>query len=101
MAQDASPDFFGATFAIEDEDHTLANTLRFFLNKNPRVYFVGYSMPHPTEEIVNIRVQTTGEVSAHQALRDACEDVKDVAQHIASTFQSALAEFRAQNPVTK
>ncbi|KAJ9523529.1 hypothetical protein QJQ45_007194 [Haematococcus lacustris] len=35
MAQDASPDFFGATFAIEDEDHTLANTLRFFLNKKP------------------------------------------------------------------
>jgi DNA-directed RNA polymerase subunit L len=26
-------DFFGATFAVEDEDHTLANSLRLFLNK--------------------------------------------------------------------
>ena len=30
---DDAPDFFGTTFAIEDEDHTLANSLRFFLNK--------------------------------------------------------------------
>lgn len=26
-------DFFAATFSIEEEDHTLANSLRFFLNK--------------------------------------------------------------------
>ncbi len=26
-------DFFAATFSIEEEDHTLANALRFFLNK--------------------------------------------------------------------
>lgn len=25
--------YTGTTFAIEDEDHTLANALRFFLNK--------------------------------------------------------------------
>jgi DNA-directed RNA polymerase I and III subunit RPAC2 len=26
-------DFFAATFSVEEEDHTLANALRFFLNK--------------------------------------------------------------------
>ena len=31
--QDDAPDFFGTTFSVEDEDHTLANSLRFFLNK--------------------------------------------------------------------
>jgi hypothetical protein len=29
----APPDYFGYTFSIENEDHTLANSLRFFLNK--------------------------------------------------------------------
>ena len=29
----SSVDYFGTTFSIEDEDHTLANALRFFLNK--------------------------------------------------------------------
>ena len=29
----AMDSYFGTTFVIEDEDHTLANSLRFFLNK--------------------------------------------------------------------
>ncbi|KAL0049313.1 hypothetical protein WJX82_011060 [Trebouxia sp. C0006] len=55
----------GVTFALEDEDHTLANALRFFLNKNPHVSFCGCSIPHPAEALVNIRVQTTGEIDCH------------------------------------
>ena len=31
----------------------------------------GYSVPHPSDEVVHVRVQTTGEVTATQALRDA------------------------------
>ncbi|KAG1666585.1 hypothetical protein FOA52_000552 [Chlamydomonas sp. UWO 241] len=89
---EAEVDYFGTTFAIEDEDHTLANTLRFFLNKNPHVAFCGYSMPHPSEEVVNIRVQTTGEVSATQALRNACEDLQSVCAHIKATVQAQCAE---------
>lgn len=33
MAGEAPTDYFGTTFQVEDEDHTLANSLRFFLNK--------------------------------------------------------------------
>lgn len=33
MAAQDNTDFFGATFAVDQEDHTLANSLRFFLNK--------------------------------------------------------------------
>lgn len=32
-AASTSETYTGTTFAIEEEDHTLANTLRFFLNK--------------------------------------------------------------------
>jgi hypothetical protein len=105
----------GNTFNIEEEDHTLANSLRFFLNKkcgtleqllgvrmsavraclawqaapsmhadlavafaevvaerpshaspctcSPTVAFSSYSMPHPSEELVTLRVQTLGEAS--------------------------------------
>mmetsp|Transcript_1281 Transcript_1281/g.3464 ORF Transcript_1281/g.3464 Transcript_1281/m.3464 type:complete len:103 (-) Transcript_1281:159-467(-) len=91
MAADESADavdYFGTTFSIEDEDHTLANSLRFFLNKNPHVEFSGYSMPHPSEELVNLRVQTTGEVSATQVLRTSCEDLKDVCVHIKSVIKA-------------
>ncbi|TYG79828.1 hypothetical protein ES288_D02G168300v1 [Gossypium darwinii] len=48
-----------ATFSLTDEDHTIANAVRFTLNQDPRVTFCGYSIPHPSEARVNIRVQTT------------------------------------------
>lgn len=83
----------GVTFALEDEDHTLANALRFFLNKNPHVSFCGYSIPHPAEALVNIRVQTTGEITATEALRDAGQSLKEVCQHVRSTFKAANESF--------
>eukprot|EP00198_Chlamydomonas_reinhardtii_P013831 XP_001703168.1 RNA polymerase subunit [Chlamydomonas reinhardtii] len=92
-------DFFAATFSIEEEDHTLANSLRFFLNKNPHVAFCGYSMPHPSEELVNLRVQTTG--AARGAVKAACEDVSQVCGHMRSTLQDAVHKFQAEEAARK
>ena len=61
------------TFAIGNEDHTLGNALRHVLVNNPKVEFAGYSVPHPSEPIVQIRVQTTDpSTPAVQALQEAC-----------------------------
>ncbi|OMJ78501.1 hypothetical protein SteCoe_21654 [Stentor coeruleus] len=46
------------TFTFRNEGHTLGNALRYFLIKNKDVEFVGYSVPHPAEPLMNIRVQT-------------------------------------------
>lgn len=46
------------TYAIGDEDHTLGNALRHVLMQNQKVEFAGYSVPHPSEPVVHIRVQT-------------------------------------------
>mmetsp|Transcript_19376 Transcript_19376/g.58555 ORF Transcript_19376/g.58555 Transcript_19376/m.58555 type:complete len:102 (-) Transcript_19376:218-523(-) len=81
----------GATFAIENEDHTLVNTLRFFLNKNPNVSFCGYSIPHPSEAVTNIRIQTTGLITPQEALQQACMSLKEVCGHIKATFKAEMA----------
>lgn len=47
-----------ATFSFTEEGHTLGNAIRYFLIKNADVDFVGYSVPHPAESRMNIRVQT-------------------------------------------
>ncbi|CAK0748214.1 hypothetical protein CVIRNUC_001822 [Coccomyxa viridis] len=83
----------GATFALEDEDHTLANALRFLLNRNPNVSFVGYSIPHPSEKVVNLRIQTTGEISAVEALRQACQSLKQLCGHMKATFNEAYTQY--------
>lgn len=82
-----------ATFSLTDEDHTLANSVRFVLNQDPRVAVCGYSIPHPSDARVNIRVQTTGD-PAGEVLKDACQDLMLMCQHIRSTFEPAAQEFR-------
>jgi DNA-directed RNA polymerases I and III subunit RPAC2 len=62
------------TFAIGNEDHTLGNALRHVLINNAKVEFAGYSVPHPSEPVVQIRVQTVDpSTTAVQALQEACE----------------------------
>ncbi|CAG8763248.1 10770_t:CDS:2, partial [Racocetra fulgida] len=48
------------TFSINGEDHTLGNALRYVITLNsPEVEYCGYSIPHPSEDKLNIRIQTT------------------------------------------
>ncbi|CAN6458452.1 unnamed protein product [Victoria cruziana] len=63
-----------STFSLSNEDHTLGNSVRFVLNQDPRVEFCGYSIPHPSENRVNIRVQTTGE-PAKDVFEDGLQDL--------------------------
>ena len=49
-----------ATYTFKGEDHTLGNLLRYALIKNPDVEFCGYSITHPSENEMNLRLQTTG-----------------------------------------
>jgi DNA-directed RNA polymerase subunit L len=49
-----------ASFAIAHEDHTLGNALRYFICKNPDVEFCGYTIPHPSESMLSVRVQVWG-----------------------------------------
>ncbi|XP_022886181.1 DNA-directed RNA polymerases I and III subunit RPAC2-like [Olea europaea var. sylvestris] len=85
-----------ATFSLTDEDHTLANSLRFTLNQDPRVTFCGYSIPHPSDARVNIRVQTTGD-PASEVLKDSCQDLMLICQHVRSTFDQAVVDFKNKN----
>uniref|UniRef100_A0A2P2JKY8 DNA-directed RNA polymerases I and III subunit RPAC2 n=1 Tax=Rhizophora mucronata TaxID=61149 RepID=A0A2P2JKY8_RHIMU len=86
-----------ATFTFVDEDHTLANSVRFALNQDPRVSFCGYSIPHPSNARVNIRVQTTGD-PAREVLKDSCQNLMSMCQHVRSLFDESVAEFKKSNP---
>ncbi|KAL4587673.1 hypothetical protein LXL04_000545 [Taraxacum kok-saghyz] len=86
-------DLSASTVELKDEDHTLANSLRFTLNQDPRVTLCGYSIPHPSEAKVNIRVQTTGD-PAKEVLKDSCQDLMMICQHVRSTFDQAVADFK-------
>ena len=78
-----------ATFTLHNEDHTMGNTLRYMLNKNPAVSFVGYSVPHPAEAKMNLRLQTVGP-PATEVLLDSLKTVHQVGEHVLATFDNAV-----------
>ena len=90
---EAGGDSSQATFTFHQEDHTIGNTLRYILNKNPEVSFVGYSVPHPSEPKMNLRLQTVSE-PATTVLHNALGTVYEIGQHVLSTFDEAVAAHK-------
>lgn len=84
------------TFVIHDEDHTLGNSLRYIISKNPEVEFCGYCIPHPAENKINLRIQTKGE-SASNVLKKGLEDLHNMCEHMLSTFSNSMTTFKAND----
>ncbi|PXF49812.1 DNA-directed RNA polymerases I and III subunit RPAC2 [Gracilariopsis chorda] len=88
------------TFVLRNEDHTLGNALRYVLIKNPDVKFCGYSIPHPSENIMNVRVETYGKPAA-ELFKKALLDLKDMAQFINTRFGLEVESYKAMNNETE
>lgn len=81
-----------ASFEFKNEDHTLGNSLRYIIMKNPDVEFCGYSIPHPSEAVMNIRIQTY-KGTALEALEKGLNDLMDLCDVVADKFTNAREEF--------
>jgi len=84
-----------ASFEFEAEDHTLGNALRYMIMKNPEVEFCGYSIPHPSEAKMNVRIQTYEGTTVYDALEKGFDDLADLCDVIYDKFKSARDEFDA------
>ncbi|KAG2172182.1 hypothetical protein INT44_005553 [Umbelopsis vinacea] len=78
------------TFCFKEEDHTLGNSLRHMVMKNPLVDYCGYSIPHPSEAKMNVHIQTTDATNAVEALNKGFDDLTDLCQHVISKFKKEL-----------
>ena len=45
------------TFIVQKEDHTLGNTVRMQLHRDPNVVFAGYQVPHPSDNRIIVKVR--------------------------------------------
>ncbi|RKO94952.1 RBP11-like subunits of RNA polymerase, partial [Caulochytrium protostelioides] len=68
------------------------------LMKNPAVTFCGYSIPHPSEAKVNIRVQTDGSITAVDAFDKGLCDLIDLTEHVKTTFVSKIEKLDYEVP---
>ncbi|BCR89002.1 DNA-directed RNA polymerase core subunit RPC19 [Aspergillus chevalieri] len=84
-----------ASFQFEGEGHTLGNALRFSIMKNPQVEFCGYTIPHPSEQKMNLRIQTSDETTATDALQKGLDDLMDLCDVVTDKFTNARNAFNA------
>ncbi len=82
-----------ATFIFGNEDHTLGNALRHLLIVRPETDFCGYSVPHPYEPKMHIRLQTH-QIPALQVLRSSLKDLEETANILDDKFLAALEQFK-------
>lgn len=61
--------------------------------KNPDVEFCGYSIPHPSEAVMNIRIQTYDNTTAVQALEKGFDDLIDLCDIVDDKFKQARQQF--------
>lgn len=85
-----------ASFQFDNEDHTLGNALRYMIMKNPDVEFCGYSIPHPSEPKMNLRIQTYDGVSVYDVLEKGLQDLENLCDVVVDKFIMARDEFHSQ-----
>ena len=49
------------TYRIPLEDHTVGDLLRIYLLKNTEEKFAGYRVPHPLDDVLEVKVQTASD----------------------------------------
>ncbi|KAI9671237.1 MAG: RNA polymerase subunit AC19 [Trizodia sp. TS-e1964] len=100
------------SFQFKGEDHTLGNALRYIVMKkyakglvffnlreaadsdgSPGVEFCGYSIPHPSEPKMNIRIQTYDGTTAMDALAKGLDDLMDLCDVVLDKFIVAKSEY--------
>lgn len=82
------------TFAIGNEDHTIGNSLRHVLIQNAKVGFAGYSVPHPSDPVVHIRVQANEPTTAVEALQEACETLSKQCDLVLAKLEQKLPSVK-------
>ncbi|OMP89087.1 DNA-directed RNA polymerases I and III subunit RPAC2 [Diplodia seriata] len=65
--------------------------------KNPAVEFCGYSIPHPSENKMNLRIQTYDEVSVYDVLEKGLDDLAELCDVVIDKFTISRDEFSARN----
>ncbi|KAG9011993.1 RNA polymerase subunit AC19 [Tulasnella sp. JGI-2019a] len=86
----ATPDLSAATYCIQEETHTVGNALRWMLMKNPQVEFCGYSVPHPSEPKIHIRIQMYDNASSLDALIDALQNLDNLFESIDDAYTTSF-----------
>lgn len=74
----------------------MGNSLRHVLMGRKETTFCGYSVPHPSEPKMNVRLQTSTSKPAVQVLKDGLHEMVEICNLFDFTLDGAIAEYEAR-----
>ncbi|KAI0005709.1 RBP11-like subunits of RNA polymerase [Xylariaceae sp. FL0662B] len=80
-----------ASFEFLKEDYGMSTHYYF----SPDVEFCAYAIPHPSEDKMNLRIQTYDTTTAAAALAKGLQDLEDLCDVVAEEFWSERDKFNA------
>jgi DNA-directed RNA polymerase I and III subunit RPAC2 len=90
---DESNDPASGSFLFEGETHTMGNALRQTIGCNPSVEFCGYSVPHPAENKMRIRIQAEPGNSIIDIMNRGIDDFALWCDNVGQAFDAATAHL--------
>mmetsp|Transcript_9053 Transcript_9053/g.16975 ORF Transcript_9053/g.16975 Transcript_9053/m.16975 type:complete len:121 (+) Transcript_9053:142-504(+) len=103
MAAQGPPDAndpYNVTYQFKGEDHTLGNAMRYMIMKSPDVEFAGYTVPHPSEPYMNLRVQTYESKTTDAVVTEALDNIIAVCDHVGKTYRKAVKKHKQLEKAT-
>eukprot|EP00948_MAST-09A_sp_MAST-9A-sp1_P001260 g1260.t1 len=85
------------TYLFSNEDHTMGNAMRYALMRDKRTAFAGYTIPHPSECTVKLRLQTHQGSNSDEVLRDALVNLMQSCDILTEKFTTANRSFDETN----
>ncbi len=90
-----------AAFCLKNQDHTLGNLVKTRLLRDPEVRFAGYRVPHPSEALLEMRVDAPDPTAATiRALGGLSADLDEFEQRFLSAVRGRgrAGQFQGTDP---
>lgn len=84
-------DLKSGSFLFEGETHTMGNALRQTIVSNPDVDFAAYSVPHPAESKMKLRIQCNDSTNIIEAVNRGLDNFAQWCQNVETEFDAAVA----------
>lgn len=84
-------------FKLENEDHTLGTILTHVLNGMPETEFCAYTIKHPTENVLYLRLKVRKGNDVNDVFIKGVTELKKALENVEDKFQKAVNSFNSKS----
>lgn len=84
-------------FKLENEDHTLGTLLAYILDKMPETEFCAYTIRHPTENILYLRLKVKQGHNVTEIFKKGVTELKKALDVVERKFILAMESYTENN----